>query len=197
MRARDIMTTTVVSVLPTAPIRQAADTMTHRGFTALPVVNDGGELIGIVTEADLIRHRFPDDPSVTPSGTTVGDVMTSPVVGVNHDADVTVIAKAMLTAQRRCLPIVDGSTLVGVVTRQDIVASLSRSDADIAIEIRHRLQVLGGQSRWSIQVSEGVVVVTDRFHDSADRAVAQVLAESVIGVIRATVTSAPANVEAR
>jgi len=116
MHARDIMTKTVVSVKPTVAIQLAAHTLTQRGFTALPVVNEAGDLVGIVTEADLIRDRFPADPS-TPSGLTVGDVMTSPVVGVSHDADVSIIARAMLTTQRRCLPIVDGSTLVGVVTR--------------------------------------------------------------------------------
>ena len=194
MHARDIMTKTVVSVKPTVAIQLAAHTLTQRGFTALPVVNEAGDLVGIVTEADLIRDRFPADPS-TPSGVTVGDVMTSPVVGIDHDADVTVIARAMLTAQRRCLPIVDGSTLVGIVTRRDIVRSLARPDADIAVEVRRRLQVLGGQSRWSIQVSNGDVVVTDQFHHASDRAVAQVLAESVIGVIRATVTSSEAPVK--
>jgi CBS domain-containing protein len=142
MHARDIMTKTVVSVKPTVAIQLAAHTLTQRGFTALPVVNEAGDLVGIVTEADLIRDRFPADPS-TPSGLTVGDVMTSPVVGIDHDADVTVIARAMLTAQRRCLPIVDGSTLVGIVTRRDIVRSLARPDADIAVEVRRRLQVLG------------------------------------------------------
>src|SRR6476646_10838944 len=133
MRARDIMSKNVVSVLPTTPVTDAAGTLSYRGFTALPVVNEAGELIGIVTEADLIRNRFPDDPSATP-GTTVGDVMTSPVVGVSHDADVTMIARAMLTAQRRSMPIVDGSTLVGVVTRGDIVRALARPDVQVLAE---------------------------------------------------------------
>lgn len=195
MRARDIMTKTVVSVTPAVSIKQAANMLIRRGFTALPVVNEADELIGIVTEADLIRDRFSDDPSAQSSAMTVGDVMTSPVVGVNHDADVTVIAKAMLTAQRRCLPIVDGRTLVGIVTRRDIVRTLARSDADIAVEVRQRLQVLGGQSRWTVQVSNGDVVVTDQFHDASDRPVAQVLTESVIGVIRATITASAESAE--
>ncbi|MEP6560503.1 MAG: CBS domain-containing protein [Nakamurella sp.] len=191
------MTKAVASVTPAVPSKQAANVLIERGFTALPVVNEAGELIGIVTEADLIRDRFPDDPSATSPGMTVGDVMTSPAVGVNHDSDVTVLAKAMLTEQRRCLPIVDGTTLVGVVTRRDIVRALAKSDADIAVEVRRRLQVLGGQSRWSIQVDNGDVVVTDQFHDASDRAVAQVLTESVIGVIRATITTSAKPAEKR
>jgi CBS domain-containing protein len=190
MRARDIMTKTVVSVLPTATVTQTAGTMTNRGFTALPVVNEAGELIGIVTEADVIRNRYPDNPA-EPAGETAGDLMTSPVVGVNHDADVSIIARALLTTQRRCLPIVDGSTLVGVVTRGDIVRALARTDADIAADVRRHLRVLGDRSRWTVQVSNGDVAITDRFHDASDRAVVQVLAEAVPGVIRASITPAP------
>jgi predicted transcriptional regulator len=184
------MTKTVVSVLPTATVTQTASTMTNRGFTALPVVNDAGELIGIVTEADVIRNRYPDNPS-EPVRETAGDVMTSPVVGVNHDADVSIIARAMLTTQRRCMPIVDGSTLVGVVTRGDIVRALARTDADIAADIRRNLRVLGEQSRWTVQVSNGDVAITDMFHDASDRAVVQVLAEAVPGVIRASIAQEP------
>ena len=188
MHARDIMTKTVVTATPNFSAAQAARMLADRGFSALPVVNDAGELVGIVTEADLLRNRFPPDGSTAP-GTTVADVMSSPVIGVSHDTDVTVVARAMITAQRRCLPIVDGDRLVGVITRRDIVRVLARRDADIANDVRAHLRVLGGQSRWSVQVSDGDVVITDRFHDASDRSVAQVLAEAVPGVIRATITA--------
>ena len=62
---------------------------------------------------------------------------------------------------------------------------------EIAADVRRHLQVLGGHSRWSVQVSNGEVVVTDKFHEASDRAVVQVLAESVPGVIRAIITAAP------
>jgi CBS domain-containing protein len=190
MHARDIMTKTVVSVTPSTPVAKAAGTLAYRGFTALPVVDAAGELVGIVTEADLIRNRFENDPTAT-TGTTVGDVMTSPAVAVSHDADITIVARAMLASHRRCLPIVDDTQVVGVITRGDIVRVLARTDADIAAEVRHHLQVLGGQSRWSVQVSQGEVFINDRFHQASDRNVAQVLAEAVPGVIRATITTAP------
>ena len=53
------MTKSVLSVQPSVPVGKAAATLARRGFTALPVVNESGELIGIVTEADLIGNRFP------------------------------------------------------------------------------------------------------------------------------------------
>jgi predicted transcriptional regulator len=123
--------------------------------------------------------------------------MTSPVVGVSHDADVTMIARAMLTSQRRSMPIVDGARLVGVVTRGDIVRALARSDAEIADDVRRHLQVLGGQSRWSVQVSNGEVVVTDRYQEASDRAVVQALAEAVPGVIRVIIAAAAAPADMR
>ena len=188
MRARDIMTKAVVSVSPTVSVAQVAGTLAHRGFTALPVVDGDGALMGIVSEADLIQNRFSDRPAGGPDA-TVGDVMTTPVVAVDHDTDITVVARTLLADNRRCLPIVDGSTLVGIITRRDIIRALARNDNDIASDVRRHLQVLGGQSRWSVQVSNGEVVIADKYHDASDQPVVRVLAESVPGVIRATITT--------
>ncbi len=193
MRAREIMTRSVLTVLPTATVGKASEMLTYRGFSALPVVDDKGALVGIVTEADLIRNRFPSESSGDPAaatqgpGRTVAEVMTTPAVGVSHDADISVLAKVMLTEHRRCVPIVDGTKLVGVVTRRDVVRVLSRTDAEIAADVRKHLQVLGGQARWSVQVTDGEVVVRDLFDEASDRPVAQFLAEAVPGVIRASV----------
>src|SRR5690242_2525009 len=155
MRARDIMTRSVLSVQPSVPVAKAATMLAKRGFTALPVTNDAGELIGIVTEADLIGNRFPVSEEAAEAAAahgpaaTVGEVMTTPVVGVSHDTDVSVVAREMLTDKRRSLPIVDGTVLVGVVTRRDIVRALARTDEEIAADIRSKLGVIGGLSRWS------------------------------------------------
>lgn len=194
MHVREIMTRKVLTVLPTVTVGKAAEMLAYRGFSAMPVVDENGDLVGIVSEADLIRNRFPvafgaeepADEETTP-GRTVADVMTSPVIGISHDADVAMLARAMVTGRRRCIPIVDGSRLVGVVTRRDVIRMLSRTDADIAADVRRHLQVLGGQARWTVQVTDGVVVVRDQFDEASDRQVAQVLAEAVPGVIKATV----------
>lgn len=196
MRARDIMTRSVLSVQPSAPVGKAAAILAKRGFTALPVTNDAGELIGIVTEADLIGNRFPVSEEAAEAAAahgpaaTVGEVMTTPVVGVSHDTDVSVVAREMLTDKRRSLPIVDGTVLVGVVTRRDIVRALARTDEEIAADIRSKLGVIGGLSRWSVQVGNGEVVLVDRYHEASDRAIAQALVESVPGVISVSVLAA-------
>jgi len=189
MRARDIMTKNVLSVEPTVPVAKAAAMLAKRGYSALPVVDRSGDLIGIVTEADLIGNRFPftEAGAATGPAATVAEVMTSPVVGVSHDTDVSVVAREMLVDRRRSLPIVDGSALVGVITRRDIVRALARSDEEIASDVRAKLGVIGGLTRWSAQVGNGDVVLHDRYREASDRDIARALVESVPGVISVTI----------
>lgn len=200
MRARDITTRSVLSVQTSVPVAKAAAILAKRGFTALPVTDEAGDLVGIVTEADLIENRFPvSEPAVEAAAAngpaaTVGEVMTAPVVGVSHDTDVSVVAREMLTGRRRSLPIVDGNRLVGVVTRRDIVRALARTDEEIAADVRAKLGVIGGLSRWSVQIGNGEVVLVDRYQQASDRVVAQALVESVPGVLTASVLAAPATV---
>ena len=195
MRARDIMTKSVLSVQPSVPVGKAAATLARRGFTALPVVNESGELIGIVTEADLIGNRFPitgqavGTSAADRPATTVGEVMSSPVVGISHDTDVSVVAREMLTGKRRSLPIVDGTVLVGMITRRDIIRALARTDEEIAADVRGKLAVIGGLSRWSVRVGNGEVVLGDRYRESSDRPIARALVESVPGVISVTIVT--------
>lgn len=195
MRARDIMTSPVITVRPGTTVQDAAALLAGRGFTALPVVDDDDRLIGIVTEADLVRDRFPRDPrslihggpnaEVVPAAETVGNVMTSPVTGMGPGTDLAVLTAALLEARQRSMPIVDGSRLVGIVTRRDLVRVVGRDDDAIAMDVRHKLEIYGGPNRWNVQVSHGVVTIGDQFDDESDRHVATVLAEAVPGVVRA------------
>lgn len=195
MRARDIMSSPVVTVPVTLQVKAAAALLASRGFTALPVVDDDDRLIGIVTEADLVRDRIPRDPRsrVHPgaptkglsSRPTVGDVMSTPAVAMGPGTDVAVLASALLEARQRSMPIVDGSQVIGIVTRHDLVRVVGRDDSAIAKDVRHKLEVYGGPARWRVDVHNGVVSIDDKFHDEADRHVATVLAEAVPGVVRA------------
>jgi CBS domain-containing protein len=200
MRARDIMTTPVITVRSETPVKEAAALLAGHGFTAVPVVDAGGGLVGIVTEADLVRDRVPRDaralchPGVAlPTATTtlVGEVMTTPAVAMGPGSDVAVLAKALLDAGHRSMPIVDGARLVGIVTRRDIVRVIARDDRTIAEDVRHRLEIYGGDRRWQVEVHEGMVSIGDEFDGAqgdgdTDRHVAVVLAEAVPGVVRAT-----------
>ena len=129
MKARDVMTQPVVTVLTTTTLAQAAELLATHGFTALPVVEDDGRLVGIVTEADLIKDRMPPDPRRqywrtrhSPSASAaVEHVMTTPVESLTPGADTADVVQIMLRQHIRCLPIVDGQQLVGIVTRRDLM----------------------------------------------------------------------------
>ena len=137
MRARDIMTSPVITAAPDLPIHDAANLLARRGFTALPVVDEDDRLTGLVTEADLIRERIAVDPRIhgytEPRARSrripvVADIMTTSVESFTPGVD---IAAAMIAERVRCFPIVDGRRLVGVITRRDLLtAAVSHLDAD-------------------------------------------------------------------
>ena len=198
MRARDLMSTPVITVTPETSVKQAASLLSSHGFTALPVVDDYDCLVGIVTEADIVRGRLPRDPRyrhvyvnyvagaindfVPTVAPTVGAVMTTAVTTMSAETDVVDVVSAMLGNRVRSMPIVDGSLLVGILTRRDLVRALAHDDRAIAADIRRRLRTCGGADRWSVEVHDGLVVIGDQFNDATDRHVATVLAESVPGV---------------
>jgi len=156
------------------------------------VVDDDGGLIGIVTEADLIRDQIPADPRYThlhkhadTAVKTVGDLMTCPATAMSTGTDVADLCQALVDARIRAMPIVDGSAVAGIVTRGDIVRVLAREDTDIARDVKHRLEIYGGDGRWKIEVHDGNVHIVDQFDDDTDRHVARLLALAVPGVIAA------------
>lgn len=120
VRVSDVMTRNVVAVQESTPIDVARTTLLSRGFFALPVRDDRGRLVGIVTEADLL----PPDPR---DGRTVGDVMTTDVISVPRHLAASVASHRMVTYGFRALPVVEGydtDLLVGIVTRRDLLGEL-------------------------------------------------------------------------
>jgi CBS domain-containing protein len=195
MQARDIMSSPVISVTPDMTVKYAANLLSAHGFTALPVLDEDGRLIGVVTEADLVRDRFPrdaryrgDDGPPEPPARTVGGVMTTPAVGMGAGTDVVDLVRVLLEDRIRSMPIVDGAHVVGVVTRRDLVRALARDDDVISADVRHQLSIYGGPARWTVEVRDGAVEVVDAFDDETDRHVATVLAQAVPGVTAVRVT---------
>lgn len=187
MRAKDLMSHPVVTVGPQDLVRDAAALLARHGFTALPVVNEIGDLVGIVTEADVMRGRIQPDPrgghtSATAPPQTVGEVMTADVVVTTMASDVAELVRSMLEGRLRAMPVVDGDRLVGIVTRRDLMRCIGRDDAAVAADVRHRLEIYGGPGRWTVTAYGGQVSITDQFDDPTDTHVAHVLAAAVPGV---------------
>ena len=191
MRAKDLMTTPVVTVRPDTPAKEAARLLASRGFTALPVVDDE-TVLGVVTEADLIdgqilpdpRSLIGDDPPPPPAPRAhlVADAMTSDPVVVASTTDAVEVARVMLERHLRTLPVVDDGRLAGIVTRRDLLRTIARHDRDIAQDVRHRLAI-ACRGSWNVDVTDGVVTLSSDRADASERHVAQVVAAALPGVL--------------
>jgi len=192
MRAKDLMTTPVVTVRLDTPAKEAARLLASRGFTALPVVDDDDTVLGIVTEADLIdgqilpdpRSLIGDDPPPPPAPRAhlVADAMTNDPVVVASTTDAVEVARVMLERHLRTLPVVDDGRLVGIVTRRDLLRTIARHDRDIAQDVRHRLAI-ACRGSWNVDVTDGVVTLSSDRADASERHVAQVVAAALPGVL--------------
>ncbi|MBI4259101.1 MAG: CBS domain-containing protein [Actinobacteria bacterium] len=192
MRARDVMTTPVVTVRPSTHLKEVAALLLDRGISAVPVVDEDGELVGIVSEGDLVRletvpapqsHAIPMRRHVVDAPRLVEEVMTREVVTLPPEADVADVARLMLARRVKRIPIVEGRRVVGIVSRRDILKVLARPDAGIRQEVEALLDdeivVLG---RWTVGVADGIVTLTGE-GDRRDRRLAELLARSVPGVV--------------
>lgn len=192
MRASDLMTSPPITVRPDVPIKIAASMLLEHAISAMPVVDDDGEMVGIVSEADLVplearadprRHLLPTPQRPTHVPARVDEVMTRDVVALPEDTDVGEVAKLMLEKHVKRIPIVRGSRVVGIISRRDLLKVLARDDDDIRQELDELLsdEILS-LGRYTAEVRGGVAVLrgpTDR----TSRRLAELLARSVPGVL--------------
>src|SRR3954451_1476938 len=171
MRGKDIMSSPVHTVVQTASVESAAQLMAAKAVTALPVVDATGNLVGMVSESDLLWHRVPTDPSAhmrrlpdTDPADRPGlvlEVMSQYALTTRPETDVADIAEAMLESDVRSIPVIDDGALMGIVSRRDILRAMVRSDDVLASEVQHRLdEYADGQHGWTVAVDGGVATVT-------------------------------------
>lgn len=135
---RDILSrkgTEVVSVPPTATVHEAARRMNERSIGGLVVLADG-VLTGIFTERDVLRRVVV--PGRPPAGTTVAEVMTTPVITCSASTRIEECAELMTSRRIRHLPVVDDGALGGMVTIGDLLAFQLR-DQQATIEYMNNL----------------------------------------------------------
>ena len=114
-RARDIMTPDVITIGPEASIHDAARLLSEYNISGAPVVGGGGQMIGIVTEADLLGKE----------GKTVADIMSPRVTSAQEDTPVEMIAQILTSNRYKRLPVVRDARVVGIVSRADIVRMMA------------------------------------------------------------------------
>jgi CBS domain-containing protein len=116
-QVRDIMTTMVVTVTPEATLREAASLILRHGVSGLPVVDEKDQLVGVLSEWDLLEVL--ESPEIEMD--RVGDYMTAEPLSVNEDMSLVDVVDLFKTKRVRRLPVTRDMFLVGVVSRHDVI----------------------------------------------------------------------------
>lgn len=114
-RAGDIMTSPVISVPRGTSTGVIAETLHRHRISAVPVVDDSGSVVGLVSEFDLLSR----------TGGTADEVMTTAVVSVTPETGVDDVRHLLVDRKFRRVPVLDGGRLVGIVSRGDVVALMA------------------------------------------------------------------------
>lgn len=118
MIARDIMTRTVYTIQPEATAQEVAQLLAEHRISGVPVVDERDNIIGIVTEADIISK-------VTREGLTVADLMSREVIAVDEEMSASDIACLLTERRIKRVPVVREGRLMGIVSRGDIVRAVA------------------------------------------------------------------------
>lgn len=190
MFVQDLMTRRPAVVTPGTAVKEALVVLDRHRVTSLPVVDDAGRVLGVVSEADLIRDSVAQDrrSSILPTTEandrpgTVADVMSRLAVTVQPHTDLADAVELMTSTSVKSLPVVDEhGRIVGIVSRSDVVHALARADDTLAAELDDLMRSLGHED-WLVEVEDGVVVISGPGSDK-ERAIARAAAGSVTGVI--------------
>jgi CBS-domain-containing membrane protein len=214
MRAHQIMTRQVITIAAGASIVDAANIMLNKHISGLPVVDDAGAVVGIVSQGDFIRRaeigterkrgrwlKFLVGPGTAASdfvrerGRKVEEIMTPDPCTVTEDATLEDIVELMERNHVKRLPVLRGDRLVGIVTRTNLlqaVAGLTRDVPDPTADddhIRHRIINSIEKSDWTpfglgVIVANGVVHLSGVITNEQSREASIVAAENISGVTR-------------
>jgi CBS domain-containing protein len=182
-RVSDVMTKSVVTVDRITPYKEIARLLAEHRISGVPVLKMGREVVGVVTEADLLaeeagtirRMRSAAHRSWLPGSRrhpalTAAKLMTSPAVTIGAHATVPAAARMMSTRHVRRLPVVDGrGKLIGIVSRRDLLSVFLRPDEDIAADIGAVLdEILAeGPDETHVSVRNGIVTLTGTLDPNA------------------------------
>ena len=133
MRAKDVMSDGVVSIAATATVHEATKLLVNTHVTALPVLDANGVMVGIVSEADVIKEAArPADPApaghAEPLSRPVAEIMMRDVVTADENASLGEIAALMIERRVKRVPVLRDGRIVGVVSRVDLLQALLSND---------------------------------------------------------------------
>jgi CBS domain-containing protein len=115
-----VMSTHVISVAPNSLIEDAIDVMIEHSISGLPVIDDHGRLVGMISEYDVLQLLL-ESPSEVGMVAPVVNFMTCDIVSIPLDTPLDLVAHMMQTSGVRRLPVVDEGRVVGIVSRRDLI----------------------------------------------------------------------------
>jgi CBS domain-containing protein len=207
MRVQDVMTKDVITVTPDTSVHKAARLMSDHGVSGLPVLDTEGQVIGIVTEGDLILgraaprprrwwQRFLTDADTLArefqkaAGTTVGDVMTPAVVSIGPDLGIDTAARVLYDRGLRRVPVLRDGRLVGILSRGDLVKALAATpvfavwapDDQLVRIMRERIKAEPWTSLGVIvEAHDGIIELWGTVKSEAERSALETMARAIPG----------------
>lgn len=210
MKVGDVMARKVITVSPNNAVRQAAKVMLEHGVSGLPVVDDDGEVVGIITEGDLLRRSELGLAAVAEPGHQslsnddrarlyakshawrVGDVMVEELVTLTEDLPLGRAAALMHEHRVKRLPVLRDGKLVGVISRADLLRMViaAKPDAVAPGDEAIRRSILARVSEdtglvgldLGVTVTDGLVHLWGQVETVACRTAARIIAEGIPGV---------------
>jgi CBS domain-containing protein len=204
MNVQDVMTTDVATTGPDALLKEAAMELVRRRISGMPVVNPDLEVIGVISEADILAKESgehqggggflqwfvdPADPWIVArfDAVTVGEAMSAPAQTIAPDRPLTEAATIMLDEGINRLPVVDeDGALVGLVSRGDLVRAFARPDDEILQDIEEdiiRKAMWLDPKTINVTVTKGVVTLAGEVASAADADLLPTFARKVPGVV--------------
>lgn len=189
MRAAQVMSKGILTISADATVFDAAELLVSADVSAMPVVDRTGRIVGIVSEADLMRRAeigteprkswlqriFADDATkaaeyVTFHARRVADVMTKPVVTVQEDSPLSEVVDLMAKHKVKRVPVLRGDVAVGVVSRSNLLQALLSHEPELTAahasdgEIRRAVEAAVTQQPWSSPWPTNIVVSAGVVH---------------------------------
>jgi CBS domain-containing protein len=115
MKVKEIMSSPVICAPAETPIAEVATLLAKHDISAVPVTDERGAVIGLVSEYDLLARK----------GNVARDIMSPGIISVNEETDVDEVRYLLIERRIRRVPVVDGQTLIGIVSRSDIVRQMA------------------------------------------------------------------------
>jgi CBS domain-containing protein len=201
LTVHDVMTTDVVTVRTDATFKEIARALSTREVSGLPVVDAGGKVVGVVSEADLLpKEEFKSVTGERPhltrraakaarakaAGDTAAELMSSPVATIASDAPVAEAARTLAEHGIKRLPVVDRGRLVGIVSRADVLRVFLKSDEEIGDLVMEEVvkRCLWEDPEYvTVDVANGIVTLGGRLRYKSLIPIAVRLTAAVDGVV--------------